>query len=281
MVPLIYNDGSRNNENLQWVETVWSNFLLRGKIIYDATGENANNNYGQPYPGMPQERWFIIDQQQRVVLAGFGYNPGLVIRTIYQLLNNYSTGKCRDFPDNTEVRLPGKIVTAPPSRVGGAFYIEEPDRSGGIRVKWNGFEIPEGSAVSVVGRLATLDTGERQVLPTSVTYGTAGSVDPLGISSWAAGSPLSLGLLVRAWGTVTGVGMDCFWIDDGGAISADDGHTGIRVACSGLTLPSGFGVGAYVSVSGVCSSIRSASGNVARQIIAREAADIQLLHAAP
>jgi len=67
-------------------------------------------------------------------------------------------------PDGTVAALEKKVVTAV---FEGAFYIEEEDRSGGIKVM-SGAEVSVGQQVNVIGQIVTVD-GERQINATGVT----------------------------------------------------------------------------------------------------------------
>jgi hypothetical protein len=172
-------------------------------------------------------------------------------------------------------------VSAGTAQIGGAFYIEEPDRSGGIRASWpSGPAIPSGIAADVVGRLSTLATGERAIAATSVTPGASASIAPLAMANAGLGAypaAASIGLLVRAWGRVTGMGSGSLWIDDGSALASDVGHSGLRVVTGSITLPAGLRQGAYVSVTGISSLVSAAGGGAAPCVLARTASDIDLI----
>ena len=72
--------------------------------------------------------------------------------------------------DGCYTELQGEPVTAGTDQMGGDFYIEELNRFGGIRVRplLSG-TIPAGTTVNVVGKLATLESGERMVAEAVVT----------------------------------------------------------------------------------------------------------------
>jgi len=53
-----------------------------------------------------------------------------------------------------------------PAVYAGGFYVEEDDRTRGMRVQWDG-SVAEGSRVAVAGVVTTID-GERRVVATSV-----------------------------------------------------------------------------------------------------------------
>jgi parallel beta-helix repeat protein len=112
-----------------------------------------------------------------------------------------------------------KVVTA---IFPGFFYMEEADRSSGIRVSsW--VPVACGRLVTVSGRIAT-SRGEREIVASSVSLsGTAAVPGPVGCSNRAAGGSstaggtglVNVGLLARIWGRVTEVGSDFRTVDDG------------------------------------------------------------------
>jgi len=293
VVALVFNQGGANGETLAWTETIWNNYFLRGKIIWDQTGTTGQSTYAQPNTGLPFGRWFVIDQQGIIAAADFGYDPGKATRIIYSLLNKPAVGACHDLSDGTQVSLSGKTVTAGTAQIGSAFYVEEPDLSGGIRVDWpSGPAIPSDIVVNVVGKLGAASSGERQILASSVTQGTASSVGPAAMTNLALGgsSPgedtsgitgsdylYNIGMLVTIWGKVTEVGSGCFWMDDGSAITSDTGHLGVRVATGSLAMPSGFGNDAYVTASGISSCTKLAGNVLVRTVLARTTSDVTVI----
>ncbi|MGB9619660.1 MAG: hypothetical protein ACPL7K_04535, partial [Armatimonadota bacterium] len=133
----------------------------------------------------------------------------------------------KKLPDGTFVELSAKPVTAGTDQIGGDFYVEEPDRSCGIRVRPAGSgQVSEGESVEVVGKLDTLPSGERAIVDATVRraplpipgptalgmpnrsvgrgdffyepgppgVGQVGVVGGLGLNN--------IGLLVRTWGRV-------------------------------------------------------------------------------
>lgn len=142
--------------------------------------------------------------------------------------------------DGTLVSITGQVVTA---AFTGYFYVEEPDRSSGIRVTGSA---AVGSTVSVTGPITTID-GERVIDATSVSGVGSGSVDPLGITGDAAARDgLTRGLLVKAWGRVTETGSGWFTMSDGSA-------TALKVYGAAST-------GQYVAVTGALGAESTGSG---------------------
>lgn len=139
------------------------------------------------------------------------------------------------------------------------FYIQEDDRSSGIRVHTRS---PHGLSVSdkasVVGTLRVTD-GEAVMDNAAAARESDGSAPaPLGVSARAVGGASSgiqpgvgsgtglsnTGILIRTWGTITGTGADYVTIDDG---------SGANIRCF---VPSGVSVAPdwhYLLVTGVSS----------------------------
>jgi hypothetical protein len=68
------------------LENFWSNYYLRGQMLYDPSANVGGTLYQQPYGGVPFSRGWIIGPDGLVVLPVFGYNPQLMIDTIDDLL---------------------------------------------------------------------------------------------------------------------------------------------------------------------------------------------------
>lgn len=165
-----------------------------------------------------------------------------------------SIGLLKYLPDGTDVLISDKVVSGLVyiADATSYLYVQEPDRSAGIRVLWDDFTgLSNGCIVDVSGSLTTID-GERVIQASSVTAtGLTTTVDPLlitlsDIGGGAAGfqpgvvlriptlpnDPLGLnaagvnnvGLLVQIYGKVTAVesfgGLDdvYFYVDDGSDI---------------------------------------------------------------
>lgn len=181
------------------------------------------------------------------------------------------------FPDGAWVRISCKVVTAGTLDFAGAFYVEEPDRSSGIRVEPIDLAVEPISRwqiVSVTGYLATVG-GERAIVNATVELcGGIKMLRPLAMSNLRLGGgpvgrftlgvypsgtgPNNVGLLVTSYGRVTWVSPDrkSFYIDDGSELQDGSGHKGVCVSLEGLAdgnviVPPH--VGAYVSVTGISS----------------------------
>ncbi len=82
----VFQQGGQNGETREWLEVFWSNYFLRGGVIWDETGTTGGQVYGQPSTHLPFGRGFIIDQEGRVSLPYFGHQPQMAIDEIYELL---------------------------------------------------------------------------------------------------------------------------------------------------------------------------------------------------
>lgn len=149
-------------------------------------------------------------------------------------------------PDGSLVKLRDQIVTAGIDQLLDRFYIESPDRSCGLQVRRTSGDQPfEGNKVAVSGVIGLVD-GERAILNSSITRTGTGTV-PKSLSvlnrDLDGYGPDTVGLLVTAWGRVTSVGTNHFYMDDGWGRA-------IKVYCPGLNKPS---VGKYAVVTGISS----------------------------
>ena len=177
------------------------------------------------------------------------------------------------------IALESKPVTA---RFADCSYIEEPDRTSGIKLMTAG--VGEGALVSLAGYLSLVN-GERQITPTFLTASVIipigpsfeGSLGlrPLGLQNKAlGGGPFNaytpgitggkgmntVGLLVTVWGKVSSTGTGYFILDDG--------STPLKVL-SPYIPP----VNTDVRVTGI-SAVESGGGTVTRLLRARKRADI-------
>lgn len=202
-------------------------------------------------------------------------------------------GSAKLLPDGYAVELVARPVTAGTDQMEGNFYIEEPDRSSGIRVcPAQQVAVAEGASVSVVGVLATLESGERVIEDAAVRLNALPIPEPtpLGMPNrsvgggdfrYEPGSPKkgqigvedgfglnNIGLLVKTWGRVESVdpASNSFVIDDGSNID-------LRcVAPPGVVLPQ---EGAYVATTGISSCEAVAAAKPARLLRVRKQSDIQ------
>lgn len=192
--------------------------------------------------------------------------------------------------DGSRIRILSKVVTAGTNQIPGCFYIEEANRTSGIRVASND-PILEGYVVDVTGSLQTID-GERRIVATSVKIVSTGGTVP---KPWGAGiihlggialnahtpgvldgkGPNNIGLLVRTWGKVTSIGQGFFTIKDGSSAARPrplpPAPLELKVVCpAGYTPPA---VNSYVSVTGI-SSCEPAGVDSVRRVLMRKTSDV-------
>jgi hypothetical protein len=226
----------------------------------------------------------VMDEDQNI------YEQGISINVTGNTLQSVAAAK--NLEDGQQARLDGRVVTLGVPGYEDGFYIEEINRFAGIRIE--GESIPaEGDKVSISGIMSTI-AGERAVVGADVVVTSSSNPlpMPLGLSNVflggghgphipgiSGGVGLSnLGLLVRAWGYITKIGDGCMYINDGSDIK--DGTfidaeecVGVRVICD----TTGYAVGEFVEITGICASFDTPAGLVARQILTRRVDDIRKL----
>jgi len=179
-------------------------------------------------------------------------------------------GQARAISEGFQIELRDKAITA---TLDGAFYIEEANRTAGLRIL-SGQGVTLGGLATVTGQMV-LDNGERALLAASVsaTSGVPENIPgPLllpnrslggGDYFWhtngencgqqrvtGASGLNNIGLLVRACGRVVERDATWFTIDDG---------SGVNVKClmpSGVTLDAGY---TFVGVTGISSCEKDVS----------------------
>lgn len=190
--------------------------------------------------------------------------------------------------DGTTLSISGKVAIAGTDQLGGFLYIEEADRSAGIKVV-TGDTVQEGSVVDITGTIQTVGS-ERQITASSVVVTNPSGVvpAPFTMRSFSVGGTgllinttigsaylgsNNVGLLIRMAGKVTyvgGGGEPFFYVDDGKGLSDGSGHSGVKIVCGSLAKPT---LGDSVIITGVSSS-ESAGTTLKRRILARKQSDI-------
>ncbi len=173
--------------------------------------------------------------------------------------------------DGRQVMLAGQVVGRAWTASPWVCYVQNGDRTSGIRVEGAGTPPAAGTQVTVSGTMASSGP-ERMISATEVIQtGSPGEPMPLGLVQRALGGgdfeydpgpPASgqsgvqggsgtnnVGLLVRIAGTVTRseAAEDYFCLDDGSALEVG-GVLGVRCLAEGLTKPSS---GSFVIVTGI------------------------------
>ncbi len=84
----LLNQAGSWGETREWTEEFWSNYYLRGGILFDSLGGIGDSVFGQPDPtGIPFGRGFIIDRNGIVVLPYLGHLPNMVIAKIHEVVD--------------------------------------------------------------------------------------------------------------------------------------------------------------------------------------------------
>lgn len=197
--------------------------------------------------------------------------------------------------DNTAVSLLDKPITYTAT---GVFYVEDDTRSFGIRVENMDYGLSAGMRADISGTMRTNTDKERYIEATTVTRNGTGILilEPLTLNNKAIGGGdwlctygttagqvgvtgglglNNVGLLVRAWGRVTQVGLDYLYIDDGsglldGTFTGPNANKGIKVICYSRH----YTADQYLIVTGISSCYKTPSGLIAPKIVTRNAQDI-------
>jgi hypothetical protein len=205
-------------------------------------------------------------------------------------------GDAKLLPDGTFVWLESKTVSAGNSDFPGLLYVQEADRSSGIRV--NGTSIAATGDEVDIGGVMSGGALERLISPALISYQSTGeapkplsmpqrsllggdlSFDPgppaSGQNGLAPGfGPNNVGLLVTVWGVVTQMGGDYFYIEDGSAIldgtqTDTEDNRGVRVRWN----PAGYSAGDLLMVTGISSCFEAQPGVLARLVLPRKASDV-------
>ena len=196
--------------------------------------------------------------------------------------------------DGQSVTTDSVVVTAGTAEMGGSeFYVEEQNRSSGIRVV-STQPVNEGDVVTVSGNLFTDPvSSERSITASTVTVTghLAAPPGPLGMpNAFVGGSdidpqtrgvtggigPRNIGLLIATWGKVTYAGVsgeNFFYVDDGKGLCDGSGHVGVKIGCGELQKPS---QNEIVKVTGLSSCEQSGTA-ITRLVCPRTQNDIAVI----
>ncbi|MBI2843447.1 MAG: carboxypeptidase regulatory-like domain-containing protein, partial [Armatimonadetes bacterium] len=173
-------------------------------------------------------------------------------------------GILKKHPFPAYIRLTtAKVATSASAWAGiGGFYIEEPDRSNGIRIVPDAGlpSVIEGDRVTLTGRLNLDENGEMCIYASSIDSKTIGAkLRPLGMKNRDV--ERATGLLVKVWGDVKFKAADGSYVyveDDGHFYDGAGVARGIRVLTGGVSAPSeGFAV-----FTGIAGRVQTSSGNI-------------------
>lgn len=136
----------------------------------------------------------------------------------------------KELADGKNVELTGPVVTGV---FDGFFYVEDENRSSGIKVVSSETVTVGAKVKKVVGTVKTAD-GEKYIDAIDVQTLGVGEVAPVALNGKAFANPdglSNIGLLMTIYGKVTAVSGDqtyCY-VDDGSAVSNEPDTTGIKV----------------------------------------------------
>ncbi|MHB9035874.1 MAG: hypothetical protein ACYC64_04345 [Armatimonadota bacterium] len=168
----------------------------------------------------------------------------------------------------TEVSITSpKVVTASrPTFTDGSYYIQNEDRSCGIKVvPADSTQVVTGDRITLLGVVQQDENEQKYIGAASVTSRIAGAeAMPLGMGgkTVAGAEALSSGLLIRVWGQITYVSPDASYayINDGSGIDDTLGHTGVRVVLGDLaTYITKSLSGHYVAITGLAGKAKESS----------------------
>ncbi|MHB9035641.1 MAG: beta-alanine-activating enzyme beta-propeller domain-containing protein [Armatimonadota bacterium] len=153
----------------------------------------------------PSRRWSEIGVSQGVVIVNAA--------------SSNMIGGVKELPEDSEVTIQGKVVTAVFSD---CFFIEESSRASGIRCVEAGTQLQPGDMVDVTGVVKTIH-GEKMLTGATHTKTGSGAVPTvIGLCGKAALSyPFCpIGMRVKTWGKVISVGDGYCLLDSGLEIRA-------------------------------------------------------------
>lgn len=221
------------NSSKQYSTTMWLN---SGDILDFIVGYGSNCSYASDATGLDA--------------------------VIMEALNVTGLNDAKLLPDGYMASVTdNKIVTAASGIFNDcAIYIEEPDRTSGIKVIPSP-DVPDvqlGESVTLSGILDTDENGERIIRAVALSRFDGGSViiRPLGMVNKSIVNVMALGLLARMWGRIKSIASDgsYFTIEDGSG-------TFIRVMMAGLNTPlkKSITLGQYVAITGLVGSMNDGS----------------------
>ncbi|MCE5322243.1 hypothetical protein LLG46_02885 [bacterium] len=184
---------------------------------------------------------------------------------VSHMIEPMSIGEAKKLDDGSHVVLDDVVVSAATYTVGRYCYVQQENRSSGIKVMGRVLDI--GAKINLMGDIDTID-GERVIQATSVlavTDAETADVKPLGMPNKAIGNfgLSTTGLLVKTWGTVKSIDSETksFVIDDGSGCdikciaprSTDDNDESNwgSIVDADFTAPE---VDAFVTVTGISST---------------------------
>ncbi|MBP6964503.1 MAG: metallophosphoesterase [Armatimonadetes bacterium] len=195
-----------------------------------------------------------------------------VAMTLAEAVPVGSLAETGGLPDGTTISIGNAAVASAASTTfsNGSYYIEERDRSSGIKVlpEPGLGTVAEGDMVTGAGMLRTDANGERYISLTSVSANPGSPVRPLLLTNKSLTDGVnSIGLLVTLYGKIVYTdpapnGPRYLYIDDGSRVALES-QTGVRVVLDGLTAPITRGLGCEaLFVTGLISLAQGEYGTV-------------------
>lgn len=261
-----------------------------------------NGTCGAPihsgWPGtIAQYHYFVVQIDGYNVYCEAKSDTGAVLDSWYYSVSppvEIPISSIKGLPDGTVVSTTNKTVTVGTNDLVNTLYIEDEDRSSGIKVYASGATVVAGDGVTVAGVLGTVQ-GERAITNASATVITPTYPVPKPISmltrdvgggslnEYTPGIPggvstHNMGLLVQICGRVSYVNTlgKYFYVDDGCGLQDGSGQTGLLVHCGGRPIGNTINLppqGAYVKITAVSSCRPSVTG-IIPTVRPREQADI-------
>ena len=264
--------------------------------IYQVINGTCGAPLSTGYSGtIAQYHYVIVEVNGNHVDCVAKNDSGAVIDTWdYTVTPPASIASLKALPGGSPVYLADKTVTVGNDQLTSTIYIEELDRSSGIKIAATSPTVKQGDKIHVSGTLGVSQT-ERQIssptftihtgpfaLPPSIGMVTrdVGGASLNGYTPGVTGGvgTHNTGLLVTIWGKVTyrDTTGKLFYVDDGCRLEDGSGQKGVQVYCGGrptgnnLTMPD---TTKYAVVTGI-STRRVVSGQTIRCIRPRKQTDI-------
>ena len=149
--------------------------------------------------------------------------------------------------DGTRVRITNAKIVTVSSGVfaGNAVYIEESDRTCGIKVVLPaGLSVTAGNGITLTGTLTSDANSERYIDCDTIDSNDGSTAAPKAVGVANNGVTNLVGMLVKVWGSTT-AGSGFVTINDGSLFP--DGKSGITVSTTGITKT----IGSFLSVTGI------------------------------
>lgn len=172
------------------------------------------------------------------------------------------------------------------------FYIEDTDRSCGIRVAKTNHGLQKGMLVDITGSVQINSDGEKYISASTAVRKGMDKVVPVGFTNRNIGGAdwnlntltnagqagvsgavglNNIGMLVCTTGRVTYSTSNYFYIDDGSHLNDNSGKIGLKVVSTGLTSPY---TNSYAQVTGISSCYKGTDGQYHPQVLVPSQEDI-------